>query len=74
MPQICNLKNWPLSHLNGFRVFPRDSIRKTFTVMHYPVFGHKDTLSFAFLGCIILYIDGKQFRRSVFNFVQYTWI
>ena len=30
----------PLSHLNGVHVFPRDNIRKTFTVMHYPVFEH----------------------------------
>ena len=28
--------------------------------MHYPVFEHLDTLSFAFLVCVILYIDGKQ--------------
>ena len=27
-------------HLNGFHVFPRDNIRKTFTVMHNPVFEH----------------------------------
>ena len=46
-------------------VFPRDNIRKTFTVMHYPVFEHLDTLSIAFLVCIILYIGGKQFRCSV---------
>ena len=45
----------PLSHLNGFHVFPRDNIRKTFTVMHYRVFERYDTLSFAFLVCIILY-------------------
>ena len=52
-------------------MFPRDIIRKTFTVMHYPVLEHKDTLSFAFLVCIVLYIDGKQFACSVFTFVQY---
>ena len=52
-------------------MFSRDNIRKTFTVMHYPVFEHKDTLSFAFLVFIILYTDGKQFRCSVFTFVQY---
>ena len=52
-------------------MLPRDNIRKTFTVMHYPVLEHKDTLSFAFLVCIILYIDGKQFRCIVFTFVQY---
>ena len=60
-----------LPHLKAFHVFPRDSIRKTFTVMHYPVFEHYDTLSFAFLVCIILYIDGKQFRCGVFTFIQY---
>ena len=42
-----------------------------FTAMHYPVFEHKDTLSFAFLVCIILYTDGKQFMCSIFTFVQY---
>ena len=62
-------KNGP--HLNGFHVFPRGNIRKTFTVMHYPVFEHLDTLSIAFLVSIILYIDGKQFKCSVFTFVQY---
>ena len=41
--------------------------------MHYPVFDHKATLSFAFLVCIILYIEGKQFRCSVFTFVQYNF-
>ena len=61
-----------MSHLNGFHVFPRDNIRKTFNVMHYPVFENKDTLSFAFLVCIILYIVCKQFRCSVFTFVQYS--
>ena len=69
--QIDNLKNGPLSHLNGFHVFPRDNIRKTFTVMHYPIFEHEDTLSIAFLVFIILYIGGKEFRCSVFTFVQY---
>ena len=64
-------KNGPLSHLNGFHVFPRDNIRKTFTVMHYPVFEHLDTLSIAFLVRISLYIDGKQYRCNVFTFVQY---
>ena len=39
--------------------------------MHYPVFERLDTLSIAFLVSIILYIDGKQFRYSVFTFVQY---
>ena len=29
-----------MSHLNGFHMFPRDNIRKTFTVMHYTVFEH----------------------------------
>ena len=52
-------------------MFPRDNILETFTVMHYPVFEHLDTLSIAFLVSIILYIDGKQFRCSVFTFVQY---
>ena len=61
-----------MSHLNGFNVFPRDNIRTPFTVMHNPVFEHSDTLSFALLACIILYINGKQFRCSVFTFAQYT--
>ena len=55
-------------------MIPRDNTRKTFTVMHYTVFEHLDALSIAFLVCIILYIDGKQFRCSVFTFVQYTFI
>ena len=57
-----------------FHVFPRDNFRKTVTVMHYPVLEHLDTLSFAFLVFIILYIDCKQFRCSVFTFVQYISI
>ena len=52
-------------------MFPRGNIRKTFTVVHYPVFEYQDTLSFAFLICIILYIDDKQVRCSVFTFVQH---
>ena len=51
-----------LSPLNGFRVFPCDNIRKTFTVVHNPLFEHSDTLSYALLACIILYVNGKQFR------------
>ena len=39
--------------------------------MHNPVFELSDTLSFALLDCIILHINGKQFRFSVFTFVQY---
>ena len=62
IPSNWQPKNGPLSHLNGFHVFPRDNIRKTFTIMHYPVFEHYDTLSIAFSVCIILYIGGKQFR------------
>ena len=68
------LKIEPLSHLNDFCVFPRDNIRKTFLVMHSPVFEYLDTLSFALLACIILYINSKQFRCSVFTFVQYISI
>ena len=60
-----------MPHLNGFHVFPRDNIRKTFTSMYYPVFEYYDTVIIAFLVCIILYIEGKQFRCSVFTFVQY---
>ena len=51
-------------------MFPRDNIRKTFTVMHNPVFEYSNTISFASLACIILYINDKQFRCSVFTFVQ----
>ena len=53
-------------------MFPRDNIRITFTVMHYLVFDYYDALSFAFLVCVILYIDGIQFRCSVFTSVQYV--
>ena len=37
-------------------MFPRDNIRKTFTDMHSRVFEHSNTLSFALLACIDLYI------------------
>ena len=39
--------------------------------MHNLVFEQSDILSFALLDCIILHINGKQFRCSVFTFVQY---
>ena len=52
-------------------MFPRDNIRQTFTFMHNPVFEYSDTLSFALLACIILYINSKQFSCSVFTFIQY---
>ena len=39
--------------------------------MHNPVFEQSDILSFALLDCIILHINDKQFRCSVFTFVQY---
>ena len=61
----------PLSHLNDFHVFPHDNIRKTFTVMHNPVFEESDAFLFVLLACIILYINCKQFKWSVFTFVQY---
>ena len=38
---------------------------------HNQVFEHSDTLSFALLACVILHINGKHFRCSVFTFVQY---
>ena len=68
--QIETRKIGPLSHLNDFHVFPRDNISKTISVMHNLVFEHSDTLSFALLAYIILFINGKQFRCSVFTFVQ----
>ena len=46
-------------------------IRKAFTFMHNPDFEHLDTLLFALLACIILHVNCKQFRCSVFTFVQY---
>ena len=39
--------------------------------MHNPVFEQSDILSFALLDCIILHINGNQFRCIVFTFVQY---
>ena len=39
--------------------------------MHNPVFEQSDSLSLALLDCIILHINGKQFKCSVFTFVQY---
>ena len=50
-----------------------DKIRKTFTVMHNPVFLPSDTLSFVLLALVILDINGKQFRCSVFSFVQHIF-
>ena len=70
--QICNLKIGPLSHWNGFHVFHRDNICKAFTCMHNPVFEHSDALLFAVPACIILLINGKQFRCSIFTLFQYN--
>ena len=53
-------------------MFAHGNIRKTFTVMHNPVFDDSDTLSFVCLACIILLINGKQFKCSVSTFVQYS--
>ena len=39
--------------------------------MHDPAFEQSDILSFHLLDCIIMHINGKQFRCSVFTFVQY---
>ena len=39
--------------------------------MHNPVFEQSDILSFSLLDCIILHVNGKQFRCSVITFVQY---
>ena len=47
------------------------TISVNFYFMHYPAFEHSDTLTFALLDCVILHINGKQFRCSVFTFVQY---
>ena len=57
----------------AFMSFSRDNIRKIFTVMHYQVLEPPDTLSFALLACIILYINGKQFRGGVLPFVLYIY-
>ena len=68
--KFVNWKIWPRSHLHGFHVFPRDNICKAFTFIHNPVFDHSNTVLFALLACIIMHINGKQFRCSVFTFVQ----
>ena len=44
---------------------------QTFYFMHNLVFEKSGILLFASLDCIILHINGKQFRCSVFTFVQY---
>ena len=44
---------------------------KIFYFMHNLVFEKSGILLFASLDCIILHINGKQFRCSVFTFVQY---
>ena len=72
--KLATGKIGPLPRLNDFHVFPHDSIRKTFTFMHNPVFEESDVLSFVLLACIILYTNGKQFKCSVFTFVQYRFI
>ena len=59
---------YPLSY---FHVFLRDNFRKPFTLCITQSLIQSDTLSFALLDCIILHINGKQFRCSVFTFVQY---
>ena len=46
--KFATSKIGPISHLNGFHVFPHDKISKTFTVMHNPVFEESDALSFFF--------------------------
>ena len=46
--KFATRKIGPLSHLKDFCVLPRDNLRKTFTVMHNPVFEYSDTLSFAY--------------------------
>ena len=71
--KLATVKIGPMSHLNDFCVFPCDSIRKSFTVMHNPVLDYLDKLSFALLACIILYINSKQFRCSVFTFVLFIY-
>ena len=38
-------------------------------ILFNPVFEHSDTLSFALLACVILHINGKQSRCSLFTFV-----
>ena len=42
-----------------------------FYFIHNAALKNSDTLSFALLACVILHINGKQFRCSVFTFVQY---
>ena len=41
--------------------------------MHNPVFEESDTLSFVLMAYTILYINDKQFKCSVFTFVQYIY-
>ena len=57
--------------LSYFHVFPRDNIRKPSTLCITQSLRQSDRLSFALLDCIILHINDKQFRCSVFTFVQY---
>ena len=54
---------FPLSY---FHVFPLDNIRKPFTLCIT-----QSLNSQIYLDCIILHMNGKQFRCSVFTFVQY---
>ena len=54
------------SHLNSCHAFPCDNIRKTFIVMHNPVFEQLDTLSFALPACFI-FLD-KWYTNQVLRF------
>ena len=64
--KFVTLKSGPLSHLNDCHVFPRDNILKLLYFMHNPV-----NTFICFTGLRHLHINGKQFRCSVFTFVQY---
>ena len=56
----------------AFMSFIVSTPAKIFTVMHNKIFEHSDTLSFALLARVILYLSDKQFGCSVFTFVQYS--
>ena len=44
------------------------TISVNFYFIHNPVFEH---ITFALLACVILHLNGKQFRCNVFTFVLY---
>ena len=63
IPDLC-----PLSY---FHVFPRDNIRKPFTLCITQSLNSQIHFHLLYWIALFIHINGKQFRCSVFTFVQY---